>query len=375
MKRIALAIVFILVINLCFADYIKLENGDILYGEIKSQTASETVIETSIGEFVVKTKDIQDMEDEPPTYDAKKSSDESSSSTAENSSATNETTNTNDTEDTKTDNSAQVKVFAIEKDKNVLVKLKSGSTIEGKIIEVQPNFIILKNNLGQEVQISVNDIKEIINASENENTNKNNEKESQSKDSNDILGLSTESLLKISEFKSKSIVVEPITKKSKDKWQIRTGYIIISDEDFLRRVGEIEMADDISQKRVYRSLLNVGGIVIGGASLGLGIYGLAKSPTDVWLTAGGATGFTLGTIITIFSLPKDHYLTYSEASSLAEEYNNKLMKELGLESYRALLSVDNSNYNYSKFNSEETKKYKNITNEVQFSLLEIEVPF
>jgi hypothetical protein len=109
-------------------------------------------------------------------------------------------------------------------------------------------------------------------------------------------------------------------------------------EDFYNTVGRKDLADEYNSGVTIRTWLVIGGIVVGLAGTGLMFIPLFSAGEEQfdedlkWMYIGGGV-MLVGSLVALFGAYYDPQpVGASEARRLADEYNQRLMNELGLSS-------------------------------------------
>lgn len=287
--RFFILVVFLLISTVAFADFIILENGDVIVGEIIADSDYSIVVKTSFGEITIEKNDIADIKKEE----------------------------------------------IINKGEIVEVFLYDGSRIRGTVIEDTPTKLKIQTELGL-VDIDKNNISNVIVGGISDEPNLG-------------IGIDTGTTNldkafydKLSQYSNSAIFVDIFTFRSdrKQDWLIRQGSYILSEVDFLKTIGKTQLAitieQDIQRRNTFLWIFSVTTATFGVATF-IGLYGgfmdgdgNPPNDIDITLMAVGGSLTALSIIGIVIDLPKRHYLGFTEAKSYAEEYNLKLRQELGL---------------------------------------------
>jgi RNase P/RNase MRP subunit p29 len=284
-KKIILAIIIVLITaTTVFADLIILRNGDVIVGDIISETDTTVTIRTSFGDITVEKTQILEIKEE------------SEFGTGE----------------------------------VVEVLMYDGSRIRGTVIEDTAKNLKIQTDLGL-IDIPKSNISSIVLGGLTDSGSVGTK--------TGTSGYDAEYFEKLLEYRKRAIFVDIFTYKNTDEqdWQIRQDKFVLSELDFLKITGRTPLANQIEEARRLRSIFNWGSIAVGSIftiATGVGVFGFFSdsiSNDQSWALVGIGSALTIGSVIAIvFTLPKDHYLSYTEAKSYAEEYNLKLRQELGL---------------------------------------------
>jgi RNase P/RNase MRP subunit p29 len=288
MKKIILAIIIILITAVtAFADLVVLENGDIIVGDIISETETTITIRTSFGDITV---------DKDMVVEIRKESEYDTGEIVE-------------------------------------IILYDGSRIRGTIIEDTAETLKIQTELGL-IDIPKANISSVVTGGTTESGSVD--------DKTGTSGYDEEYYEKLLEYRKRAIFVDIFTYQRNDKqdWLIRQGGFILSEIDFLKEVDRTPLANQIEEDMRQRSIFKWGSVVSGavfGVATFIGVSGLFSEPTEgltpdqSWTLIGVGGTLTIASAIAfVFTLPKDHYLSFTEAKAYAEEYNLKLRQELGL---------------------------------------------
>ena len=241
----------------------------------------------------------------------------------------------------------------------VQLHLKDGSIIQGKIISKdEDKYILYYDNVRGEIEVDRSIVREEIPVnlgSKSEVTSEtksgkppirivngevvdpNEPKAGVPAESTDGTGAASIDARKL-EYYKRAIIVQNLTDSNSrtERWNIRKGPFIISEEDFLMQIEKPERAGEIRGKRV-RNRIGFG--VCMGVGAGLALGGLITTwavPSDknalrLSLSISMvATGLTLALISAFVFDIQGPYMTYGEAETHAAKYNLELRQELGL---------------------------------------------
>lgn len=139
---------------------------------------------------------------------------------------------------------------------------------------------------------------------------------------------------------AEGVSVHPYTGRVMSTWSIlyRGKYKQpIEWEDFYNTVGRKDLADEYNSGVAIRTGLVIGGIVVGAAGAGMMFIPLRSTgegeqfDEDMkWMYIGGGV-MLAGSLVALFGAYYDPQpVDASEARRLADEYNQRLMEELGL---------------------------------------------
>jgi hypothetical protein len=289
-KIIFLSIIIILVsASIAFADVIILKNGDVIVGDIISEDETSIVVRTSFGDITINKDEIAEIKKED----------------------------------------------AYEKGEIVEVLMYDGSRIRGTVIEDTVDNIKLQTELGL-IDIPKSNISNVVVGGTTESGSLGLGIDT------GTTGLSEEYYEKLIEYKNNAVFIELFTFKDIDnqKWFIRSSGFILSEVDFLKKIGKNKLASQIEQDINQRNLLYwtfVTSTSLSAILTGVGFYnayfdGDGADPTnlEIGLMAGGGILTGLSILGIINNLQKEHYLSFAEAKSYANEYNVILRQKLGL---------------------------------------------
>ncbi len=283
-KKLLLALIIVLsTATMAFADFILLNNGDVIVGDIISETDTTIVVRTSFGDITISKTDIKEIRKES-TYS---------------------------------------------KGEIVEVLMFDGSRVRGTVVEDTKSILKLQTELGL-IDIPKTNISNIVVGGITNSTSKT--------DETGTTGLTKEMYEKLLEYQKRAIFVDIFTFRGgkTTQWLIRSGGFILSEIDFLKTIGKPDLAraieQDMSNRNAFMGTFIGVGVCASVISV-IGIAGFTNAMSDdqaITLTVIGSVALVASIIGVIASLPKDHYLSYTEAKSYADEYNLKLRKELGL---------------------------------------------
>jgi RNase P/RNase MRP subunit p29 len=278
-------IILLLAVSTAMAeDFIILNNGDIIVGDIISETDTQIVVRTSFGDVTIDKEDIVEIKTESQ----------------------------------------------FDKGEIVEVLLYDGSRIRGTVIEDEESYLKLQTEVGL-VDIPKKNISNVVTGGMTDSGT--------TPTDNGTSGLDEEYFDKLLEYRKKAIFVDIFTYRSnkKEEWLIRQGSYILSELDFLKKVGKTDLAQQIEQDMSRRNtFLWITGLSTGifAAATIIGFVGWGVDSTfddqDITLVALGGSMTALSLVGVFLSLPKSRYLTYTEAKGYAETYNLLLRQELGL---------------------------------------------
>lgn len=282
---VIIIIILLSTVSLAMAeDFIILNNGDIIVGKIISETDTEIVVRTTFGDVTIDKEDIVEIKTETQ----------------------------------------------FDKGEIVEVLLFDGSRIRGTIIEDGDSYLKLQTELGI-VDIPKKNISNIVTGGITDSGSTTTD--------NGSSGLEEDYFEKLLEYRKRAIFVDIFTYRSskKEEWLIRQGSYILSELDFLKKVGKTDLSQqieqDMSRRRTFLWITGLSTCVFAGAGIA-GVVGWASDSTfddtDITLLALGGTMTALSIVGVILSLPKSRYLSYTEAKGYAETYNLMLRQELGL---------------------------------------------
>jgi len=291
-------IIFILTLfsfNSLFADEIVLNNGDVLIGKIIAENDYEVRIQTSFGEIPVAKKNIQ-------------------------------TKSLGMTE---------------RKGEKAQLIMRDGSVIEGSIIGSTAEVVKFRSSVGI-IEVNRSDIARIAYLDDQTFQAAVGKSDGDPLTAGSKLIKSDEELLaKKRQYIANEISIETVSDPEidEDRWYIRQGNVLLSEEEFLARTDHHDERINIKTSAQNREILHYTFMILGGISLA-GTYGFAafditsadnSDDSDLyWSVAclGATIGFGL-IAYGMFPL-KDHYLSYSKAKQYTESHNIKLRQQLGL---------------------------------------------
>jgi hypothetical protein len=139
---------------------------------------------------------------------------------------------------------------------------------------------------------------------------------------------------------AEGVSVHPYTGRVTGTWSIlyRGKYLEpIEWEDFYETVGRKDLADRYNSGVAVRTGLVIGGIVVGLAGAGLMFIPLRSAGDDQqfeedmkWMYIGGGVLLAGAVVALVGAYYDPQPVGASEARRLADEYNKRLMKDLGL---------------------------------------------